>query len=86
MPLIYPDDPFFGGRAPNQSRRGTLTQVNNYVPAEGEIIFATDTLQVFVGDGETPGGHPITASTTIGTLDFGAILTPAGFTLDMGTI
>ena len=42
-----------------QIRRGTGAQLANITPASGELIFTTDTLQVFVGDGTTSGGFPV---------------------------
>jgi hypothetical protein len=47
-----------------QIRRGTSTEVisNQFVPAEGELIYTTDTKRVFVGDGFTIGGVDITSS------------------------
>lgn len=39
-----------------QLRRDTLANIQAAVPAQGEAAFATDTGQLFVGDGATPGG------------------------------
>jgi len=71
-------------QSPFQLKRGTIDRVLLYVPAEGEPVYATDTNQLFVGDGTTPGGIPVVMN--IGTLDFGTFVEPAGFTLDMGSI
>ena len=51
-----------------QIRRGTSTEVisNQFVPAEGELIYTTDTKRVFVGDGFTIGGVDITSSSGTG--------------------
>lgn len=73
MALVYPDDPFFNGKLPHQTRRGTLTQIQNYVAAEGEIIYSTSTQQIFVGDGVTPGGVAITGGGG-GAIDYGPII------------
>lgn len=37
-------------------KRGLSTNRSNVVPAQGELIFTTDTNKVFVGDGSTAGG------------------------------
>ena len=39
-----------------QIRRGTGAQLANITPVVGEMIYTTDTKQVFVGDGTTAGG------------------------------
>jgi len=68
---IYPDNPFFGGNAPKQLRRGTSAEVANYVPAVAELVLSTSTNELFVGDGTTVGGIPITGGAS--SYDFGAI-------------
>lgn len=68
---IYPDNPFFGGIAPKQLRRGTAAEVANYVPAVAELVLSTSTNELFVGDGTTVGGIPITGGAS--NYDFGAI-------------
>ena len=78
VPSDYPIPPF-------QLRRGTYAQVQNYVPAVGELVFAIDTLQVYVGDGVKVGGWLIGGS-GIGNYDFGTITNPNGGVLDFGTI
>jgi hypothetical protein len=42
-----------------QIRRGTAAQLANITPVSGELIFTTDTQQVYVGDGTTAGGIPV---------------------------
>lgn len=42
-----------------QIRRGTAAQLANITPVQGELIFTTDTQQVYVGDGTTAGGIPV---------------------------
>jgi len=37
-------------------KRGLSTNRLNYTPAEGELIITTDTHELYVGDGQTPGG------------------------------
>jgi len=69
---------------PLQMRRGTLPQISNYVPAQGELVVSTSTNQLYVGDGVTVGGWLISGNG--GNLDFGSITAPAGFSLDLGSI
>ena len=38
-------------------RRGTDAQRGTITPAEGELIFTTDTKKIFAGDGSTVGGR-----------------------------
>ena len=57
---IYPDNPAFEGFQPLQLRRGLFTATQNYVGAEGELFYSTDTHQLFIGDGNTVGGFEIT--------------------------
>lgn len=84
---IYPNDPAFEGFLPLQLRRGELAKTQNYVPAEGELVYSTTTYQVFVGDGTTVGGWLVgTGGGGGGSLDFGYITAPAGFSLDLGQI
>jgi Major tropism determinant N-terminal domain len=42
-----------------QIRRGTAAQLANITPVVGELIYTTDTNQVYVGDGSTAGGIPV---------------------------
>lgn len=46
---------------PLRLRRGTNTERITFTPAEGELIYITDTKQVFIGDGTTIGGNLITS-------------------------
>lgn len=48
-------------------RRGTDQQRQGITFAEGELIYTTDTKEVYVGDGTTQGGRPV----SIGTVDLG---------------
>jgi hypothetical protein len=82
---IYPSNPFFGGVAPKQLRRGSLAEVQNYVPALAELVYSTTTNQLFVGTGDAVGGLLLSGGGNGGNLDFGYILQPAGFTLDLGS-
>jgi hypothetical protein len=50
-----------------QLRRGLSTNRTNITPAEGELIFTTDTSTLYVGDGTTAGGV-IVAGQTSGTV------------------
>ena len=47
-------------------KRGTKNQLQTspgYTPAEGELVYTTDSKEVFVGDGSTVGGTPVSVST-----------------------
>lgn len=47
-------------------KRGTKTALQTnpgYTPAEGELVYTTDSKEVFVGDGSTTGGIPVSVST-----------------------
>ena len=47
-------------------KRGTKTALQDspgYTPLEGELVYTTDTKEVFVGDGATTGGTPVSVST-----------------------
>jgi hypothetical protein len=47
-------------------KRGTKTALQSspgYTPAEGELVYTTDSKEVFVGDGATQGGIPVSVST-----------------------
>lgn len=46
-----------------QVRRGTNAERLTITPAEGELIYVTDTKQLFVGDGSTAGGTTTIADT-----------------------
>jgi hypothetical protein len=43
-----------------QIRRGTTQERLGITFLQGEIVFDTTENQVFIGDGETPGGIPVT--------------------------
>ena len=43
-------------------RRGTNAQRTGITPAEGELIYTTDTKKLFVGDGSTIGGIAVDTS------------------------
>tara|TARA_B100000035_G_scaffold275516_1_gene252552 strand:- start:14966 stop:16345 length:1380 start_codon:yes stop_codon:yes gene_type:complete len=48
-------------------RRGTDSQRQLITPADGELVYATDTKKLFIGDGTTAGGNPVdTAGTELG--------------------
>ena len=47
-------------------KRGTKTALTTnpgFTPAEGELVYTTDSKEVFVGDGATQGGVPVSVST-----------------------
>lgn len=45
-------------------RRGTNSERLTITPVEGEIIYTTDTKQIYIGDGTTAGGNPGTVNLT----------------------
>lgn len=47
-----------------QFRRGTTSSIAIITPAEGEPIYATDTKQLYIGDGSTQGGIAVGGSST----------------------
>lgn len=49
-------------------RRGTNAERLLITPLQGELIYATDTKKVYVGDGTTVGGVAVDTDTTVGTL------------------
>ena len=63
---------------PLRLRRGTNAERLTITPIEGELIYTTDTKQVFIGDGNTVGGRDIVTSV-------GGTLT-AGLNLNGNTI
>ena len=52
-------------------RRGTDAERQLITPAEGELVYTTDTKKIFVGDGTTQGGIDI--DTTGGATTLGAL-------------
>ena len=52
-------------------RRGLESDRLSFTPLEGELIYATDSKIVYVGDGSTPGGLPIGNTTTLTSFDGG---------------
>jgi hypothetical protein len=42
---------------PFKIRRGTNTQRLNFIPSEGELLYTTDTKNLYIGDGITIGGN-----------------------------
>ena len=83
---IYPDNPFFAGNEPKQLRRGSAAEVANYVPALAELVYSTSDNQLYIGNGSTVGGLLLSSGGGAGGLDFGYILAPSGFSLDLGSI
>jgi len=52
-------------------RRGTQLERDAITPAEGELIYTTDTKRLYAGDGATPGGELVSqavAATTLSSL------------------
>jgi hypothetical protein len=44
-----------------QIKRGSDSDRQGVVPLAGELFYSTDTKEVYVGDGTTSGGVPITS-------------------------
>jgi hypothetical protein len=63
---IYPNDLDI---PPLQVRRALASTVSNYVAAEGEPVWATDTKKLYVGDGSTVGGIEISGGSTTSTFE-----------------
>lgn len=53
-----------------QLRRGTNAERLQFTPLAGELIYTTDTKEVFIGDGSTVGGKPVTAFNSEDAQDF----------------
>lgn len=48
-------------------RRGTNSERGLITPADGELVYTTDTKRLYIGDGTTTGGNPVdTAGTAFG--------------------
>jgi hypothetical protein len=48
-------------------RRGTNSERGLITPADGELVYTTDTKRLYIGDGTTSGGNPVdTAGTAFG--------------------
>lgn len=45
---------------PIRIRRGLSANRENYTPQVGELMVTTDTKELYIGDGVTPGGHCVT--------------------------
>lgn len=50
-------------------RRGTDAERLAITPAEGELVYTTDTKKVYIGDGSTVGGNIIDTDTTVSELN-----------------
>jgi hypothetical protein len=61
-------------------RRGTEAELNNITPAEGELIYTTDTKKLYVGDGVTVGG----ITTAVGGTEHS--LVNGSYTLDLDSL
>ena len=58
-----------------QLRRGTNTNRLTITPAQGEPIYNTDTKTLYIGDGVTAGGNPVSPVTTVNGLTGNVSLT-----------
>jgi len=50
---------------PLKLRRGTNAEIITITPAEGELIYSTDTKKIYVGDGITQGGIDVTGAASL---------------------
>lgn len=68
-----------------QLRRRTNAQRLGTIPLQAELVYTTDTKNLYVGDGITAGGNVVTGN-TFANYDLGDFnLTPATFDADLGT-
>ena len=58
-----------------QLRRGTNTNRLTITPAQGEPIYNTDTKTLYIGDGVTAGGNPVSPVTNVNGLTGNVSLT-----------
>jgi len=58
-----------------QLRRGTSSSLTTITPAQGELVYTTDTKRVYVGDGSTAGGNPVSPVTSVNSLTGAVALT-----------
>ena len=58
-----------------QLRRGTNTNRLTVTPAQGEPLYTTDTKQLYIGDGTTAGGNPVSPVTSVNSLTGAVSLT-----------
>ena len=49
-------------------RRGLSSDRTSITPEEGEFLYTTDTYQVYIGDGTTPGGNPLYTLSSLGAI------------------
>lgn len=64
-----------------QIRRGVNSLRTTINPAEGELLYTTDTKKVYVGDGSTAGGVPVTSLVTDTSPTLGGNLSVNGFSI-----
>lgn len=70
---------------PLRIRRGTDADrvANNFTPAQGELIFTTDTKKLYIGDGSTTGGTLVTGEGGGGVGDSTVVATTIGDLTDV---
>ena len=56
-----------------QLRRGSALQNSTFTGAVGELVYATDTKELFIHDGVTPGGTNVAASVADDSITFAKI-------------
>lgn len=49
-------------------RRGNQTEIDGFTPAIGELVMNTDTNELVLGDGVTPGGHDVSSRKHVNTV------------------
>jgi hypothetical protein len=57
-----------------QLKRGTESNRGGVTPASGEPLVTTDTHELFIGDGSTPGGLPVGTVKTVGASNVGDLV------------
>lgn len=70
-----------------QVKRGIDANRAGITPAEGEIIYTTDTKKVYIGDGVTAGGNPVSSGDGVSNIDCGdssTVYSTADISIDCG--
>lgn len=60
-------------------RTGNSLEISSIVLANGELAYATDTKEIFIGDGITPGGIFFRQKVQVQRKDYGALAAAPGF-------
>jgi hypothetical protein len=59
-------------------RRGTNAERLTITPAQGELIYTTDTKKIYIGDGTTVGGTPVDSVLPISVAGNNLVFDPIG--------